>query len=352
MAKPLNLPWNQADSYWICVLAGGDAWPVGVAEKLGALGMVQALKGGPCFLQRTPKAWVPHWQRMHDALGSAASAVEIALVAGEGQPDAAQIASVKRSAADMQSIAGSMWLADAVAEDRLICHMQPVVTAPGKPFGYESFARVQADGGKLIGGGEIVSACRTLRIEYMIDRQLHVQAIKSFVASELAGFLFVNFFTGFIQRPEVYLEGLTEAARSLGLISKYIVLELTKSENQKDFPHMKKVCEYCRSKGYSIALDDVISLEQTSRLISEIRPDFIRIDRKLAMKVATPAFRTTIEQIVAQAHGAGGTVIGEGVETEEVYLALKSTGVDLFQGYFFSPPVAVEELVQKSKQAG
>lgn len=350
MTRLPHLPWNQAAGYWLCVIAANGNWPGGLGEKLSGLGMTQTLKGVPCFMLRTSGQWAQAWQPVYDAIASAAG-IEVALIAGDADPDAGQIGMSRRSVESLQAIATSLWLGEAVLEDRLVCHLQPVVSSPDKVFGYESFARVKTLDGKLIGGGEIVSACRTLGIEYMIDRQLHVQAIKTFMASELTGFLFINFFTGFIQRPEVYLEGLTDTARNFGLISKYIVLELTKSENQKDFPHMKKVCDYCRSKGYSISLDDVFSLEHTSRLIEEIRPDFVRIDRKLSIKVTMPAYRMTIEQIVAQAHGAGSTVIGEGVETEEVHQGLKSTGVDLFQGYLFSPPVAVEELARKM-QAG
>ena len=43
----------------------------------------------------------------------------------------------------------------------------------------------------------------------------------------------------------------------------------------------------------------------------------------------------------------GMAVITEGVETEEQLESLKKMGCELFQGYYFSRPIAVEEFEQK-----
>ena len=230
-----------------------------------------------------------------------------------------------------------------------MCYLQPVMSDKDKIFGYESFARVKAEDGSVIAGDKIVAASKALGIEYMIDRHLQVQAIKTFASSAFNGFLFVNFFPGFIHRPAVYLEGLSETAKSFGVIAKHIVLDFTKSETPRDLVHLKSVCEYGRSRGYSIALDDIESVESARKLIGEIHPDFVKIGMQLVRQAMEPGARETIRQIVELVAASGGTAIGEGVETDEIFQALKLLGVDLFQGYLFSPPVPVETaLKQKS----
>ena len=67
----------------------------------------------------------------------------------------------------------------------------------------------------------------------------------------------------------------------------------------------------------------------------------------LARRIAEPGVRETIRRIVEYVHEAGATVIGEGVETEDMYEQLKQLGVNLFQGYHFSPPVPVEAVLKK-----
>jgi EAL domain-containing protein (putative c-di-GMP-specific phosphodiesterase class I) len=232
-----------------------------------------------------------------------------------------------------------------------MCYLQPVVSSKDKVFGYESFARVRSAEGDIIGGEQIVAASKVLGIEYVVDRHLHVQAIKTFADSNFNGFLFVNFFSGFIHRPEVYLEGLTESVKKYGIVAKHIVLDITKAETIRDIRHMRSVVEYARSRGYTVALDDMASVEAAQKLIPDIRPDFVKIDMQLVRKVSSPGKRETIRTIVEMAHASASTVIAEGVETDEVFQALKALGVDLYQGYLFSPPVPVETALKRGGAA-
>jgi EAL domain-containing protein (putative c-di-GMP-specific phosphodiesterase class I) len=226
-----------------------------------------------------------------------------------------------------------------------------VVSGTDRAFGYESFARVRQTDGTVIGGAAIVRASRALGIEYAIDRQLHVQAVKTFADAEQNGFLFINFFPGFIQRPEVYLEGLSEAAKLHGIVSKNIVLDFTHCETPHDVQHLKRVTEHCRTRGYAIALDDVTTLPLAKILLEEVRPDYVKLDRALAGGVDTSSHdRNTVRQIVEHCRQFGAAVIAEGVETAVAYEALKVLGVDLFQGYLFSPPVAAETLLRPQPQ--
>lgn len=338
-AKHFNLPWHNSAHYWIAVFPAdnpctGKLKEVGMSEEDG------------CLAIRTGTAWKSTWDKVYAVLQAAsAPGVKVAVVPGETFPSDL---SDRKTPEQIDKIASSLWLGDAIQENRVMCYLQPVVSARDKVFGYESFARVKETNGDVIGGGKIVAASREMNIEYMIDRLLHVQAIHTFASSSFNGFLFVNFFPGFIHRPAVYLEGLSETAKQHGIIAKNIVLDFTRSENQHDMNHLKNVCEYCRSKGYSIALDDIGSLDTAQKLITEIRPDFVKIDMHLAHQVADAGKRILIRDIVEMTHAIGGTVIGEGVETEDMYKQLADIDVDLFQGYYFSPPVPVEEVLKKT----
>jgi EAL domain-containing protein (putative c-di-GMP-specific phosphodiesterase class I) len=341
--KNFNLPWHQHDRYWICFYAKNgefSAEALGIMQKAG----MHRLDDHSMAIA-TQRQWRSIWDKLYTALGHAGDLtnLEVALTPGETMPVAAE----RKSPEAIEKLAQSLWLGDALMEGRVVCYLQPVVSQRDKVFGYESFARVRLPDGSIIGGDKIVAASKVLGIEFVIDRHLQVEAIKTFITSEFDGFLFVNFFPGFIQRPAVYLEGLSETVKSYGIISKHIVLDFTKSESAYDLKHIQNVCEYGRSRGYSIALDDIESLEGTQKLL-EIRPDFVKIDMKLVRKANEPKMLELIRQIVELVHAIGATVIGEGVETTEIHQALKGVGVDLFQGYFFSPPMPVEAALKKS----
>lgn len=348
--KPLNLPWHQHDHYVIGVFARGGNFPGHILAGLKDAGL-QFVSAGVLSL-KTDKYWKHAWDKIHAALVqmNATHMVEASLTPADLGQGGMQRGDHK-SVADIQAIADGLWLGDAVQDGRILCYLQPVVSAKDKIFGYESFARAQGADGKIISGEAIMAASKALGMEFMIDRMLQVQAIKTFVSSDFNGFLFVNFLPGFIHRPAIYLEGLGETVRSHGVIAKNIVLEFTKSETPRDLAHLKSVCEYGRTRGYSIALDDINTLEGARKLITEIKPDFVKIDIQLASRVGEPRAREVIRQIAEMAHAMGGTVVGEGVESEENYQQLKTLGVDLFQGYHFSPPVPVEKAIRKPKTA-
>ncbi len=343
--KNFNLPWHSGDAYWIVVFPTSGSFSATALKALGDAGLQSAGNGGMGV--KTGAKWKDTWESLYKALqqAGAVSGVEVAVVAGETLP--AEITD-RRTATNMQAIAESLWLGDALLENRVVCYLQPVVSSKDKVFGYESFARVKMPDGSVIAGDKIMAASRALNIEFMIDRLLHVQAIHTFATSNFNGYLFVNFFPGFIHRPAVYLEGLSETAKQYGIFAKHIVLDFTRAETQRDMTHLKSVCEYCRSQGYSIALDDVESLDGAKKLMAEMRPDFVKIDMHLARQAGDAGKRAVIKDIVDLTHSIGSTVIGEGIETDEMHTQLRDAGVDLFQGYLFSPPVPVEVVAKKT----
>jgi EAL domain-containing protein (putative c-di-GMP-specific phosphodiesterase class I) len=351
-SKHFNLHWQRFDHYWIAVFAASGTFPPPVKTALESLGMREAAPGAMAI--KVPRQWKLAWDTVYATLqkSNLLDGIEAAVMPSEKDEKLELIAMDRRPVAAIKAIADSLWLGDALIADQLMCYLQPVFSGRDKIFGYESFARAKAADGSIIGGDKIIAASRVLNIEYMIDRHLHVEAIKTFVSSEFNGFLFINFFPDFIMRPAVYLEGLGETAKSLGMVAKNLVLDFTKSEMQRDLSHLKSVCEYGRSRGYSLALDDIESFESARKLLPEIRPDFVKIDMQLVHKMADADVRATIRQIVELAHTTGASVIGEGIEDDEMFQQLKTLGVDLFQGYYFSPPLPVEKIFQKASVAG
>lgn len=351
--KPLHLPWNQDSHYWLCVLPAGGSAPAALAHGLLALGAKERNDARTRYVMSADKDWSASWKKIHAVLSEAGALqyAQVSIVPGANEPEEPQVLLNLSTPAQIDAIAGSLWLGDALLANQVHCYLQPVLSGADKIFGYESFARVKLGSGEVIGGEAIVNAAHALSIEFAIDRLLHVQAIKTFVASHFDGFLFVNFFPGFIQRPDVYLEGISETVRAYGIVPKHVVLDLTKSETPRDLQHLKRVTEYCRTKGYAVALDDVESVSNARALVEDLRPDYVKLDMKLVARVGHGPEREIIREIVESCHKLGSMVLAEGVESLEIFNELKELRVDLFQGYYFSPPVPVEEVQKRGKGA-
>lgn len=343
--KQFNLPWHQHERYRIALYPVSGEFSPAVQQALIKEGASALPNRG--FSVIAPRNWKERWDRLAVVL-HAQGIVDQTQAEIIPENETAAIANARRSATAYTAIADSLWLGDALLDGRIMCYLQPVVSNADKVFGYESFVRARAVDGAIIAGDKIVAASKALGIEYAIDRHLHVQAIKTFISSEFNGFLFVNFFPGFIHRPAVYLEGLSETVKSYGIVAKHIVLDFTQSETARDSGHIRTVCEYGRSRGYSIAFDDILSVEGAKKLLPDIRPDFVKLDMRLVHHCDSPSVRSTIQHIVELAHAYGGMVIAEGVESEAMYQTLRQLGADLFQGYLFSPPMPVDTVLRKS----
>ncbi len=355
LSKPPNMPWHQAQQYWLCILPRGGRVAPAAAEQLTKLGMREVKEGEASgFVLLAPQQWGERWMAIYAVLTATNSleAVDAAVIPGDAPLDASHIASSRRNPAQVHSIAESLWLGDAMTKGDLLVYLQPVVSAKDKIFGYESFARARKTDGGVIGGGAVVKAAHALSLQYAVDRHMQILAVKAFVSSELHGSLFINFIPGFIQRPEVYMEGLTEAVKSHGVVPRQITLDVIKSESPHDLEHMKRVAAYCRTKGYALALDDVESLRNVRALLPDLRPDYVKLDMNLIHSVQQPSRREVIRQIVEECHRFGAMTLAEGVESEDIFNAVKDLGVDLFQGYYFSPPVPVESVKAKTAANG
>lgn len=342
-ATAFNLPYNQSSHYWLAVFTPAESDALRAA--LLAAGMKPLSWRMSMYMQRISGPWLAAWKSVYQMLQAhdMQTAAEVALIPGDEEPGWEELNFARKPAATLDAVAESLWLGQAMTDDRLVCYMQPVLDKRGKVFGYESFARVEAEGG-VIGGGKIIAASRSLNVEYVLDRHLHVKAITSFISSDLEGFLFINFVPGFIHRPEKYLEGLTDTAKFHGMPAKQLVLDFTHSELSRDPAHVKSIFDYCRSKGYSLSLDDISSVPLAKKILDTIHPDFIKLDVKLVGEIGEATQQRIIGELVTLAHGAGATVLAEGVETQAIHDELLKAGVDLFQGYLFSPPVAVSAL--------
>ena len=337
-SKKINLPYSK-ESYFLALFANKNPFSSDLSNELQAIGYKKTADG--VMMQKTSRDWTNLWEKTYSILqnNNFSEFVEVAINEDES---AINENSERKTASEIQEIAQSLWLCDSLREDRLMCYFQPIVGGNSqKNFGYESFVRAHGSDDKIISGNVIVRACKALNIEYMVDRLLHVQAIKTFAASNNTGFLFINFFSGFIQRPEIYLEGLRENAKLFGIVPKNLVLELTSSEEAHDIKHLKSVCDYAKMQGYSVALDDVTSPVSAKKIIEEIRPDFIKLDIQAIGELENPSVQQNIRQILELVQATGGSVIAEGVETEKSYEQLKILGISLFQGYFFSAPAPV-----------
>ena len=195
---------------------------------------------------------------------------------------------------------------------------QPIVDASQQAiYGYEALIRgpktsplhsplrlfeVATQAGKLV---ELDILCRRL-------------AIYRFAELDLPGLLFLNVMPLTIVERD-FREGLT-----LGFI------------RDSGLPP-----DHYRTMGFQVALDDLGAGHSSLRHWSELRPDFVKLDRHFISGIdQDPAKREFLRSILDVARSLDCQVIAEGVETAAEHLCLweLDRGLALLQGFYFARP--------------
>ncbi|WP_460141154.1 bifunctional diguanylate cyclase/phosphodiesterase [Pseudomonas sp. S2_E01] len=164
-------------------------------------------------------------------------------------------------------------------------------------------------------------------------------ACRRFHEQQLPGKLFLNV------SPESLLEAAHQPGRTLQLLEDFgippsqVVIELTEQTPIDDFQLLQKALNHYRAMGFSIALDDLGAGYSSLRLWSELRPDYVKIDRHFIDGIHQDALkREFVGSIMQIAKASRAQVIAEGIELAEELAVLTDMGVDLVQGYLLCRP--------------
>lgn len=229
-----------------------------------------------------------------------------------------------------------------LVERQLTTLFQPIVDlAHGRVAGFEGLIRGPS-GSPLHSPLQLFSAAEATGMREPIEHLSRQVTIGSFHRLDLPGRLFLNV------SPECLLQPTTRAGRTLtyirelGVDPSRVVIELTENQPTFDFDLMRDAVRHYRDMGFSIAIDDLGQGFSSLRLWSELRPEFVKIDRHFVQGVDGDSVkRQFLESLQEIALRSGCSVIAEGIETEGEMAAVAATGIALGQGYWFARPQAI-----------
>lgn len=132
---------------------------------------------------------------------------------------------------------------------------------------------------------------------------------------------------------------LTELCRRHDVDPASCVLELTERSLVDDYAKIRTTLSQVRQLGFDFAIDDLGTGYSGLRMWSELRPDYVKIDRYFIAGIdADPVKLEFVRAIVAMARAIGSYVIAEGVETSAECRELLELDVDAAQGFLFARP--------------
>ncbi|CDN48683.1 EAL domain-containing protein [Neorhizobium galegae] len=243
----------------------------------------------------------------------------------------------------------------AIAASWFEAHFQPIVDIEtGVPSGFEALMRMRHPRKGLMSPAGIISVAEETGTIGQIGNLILEDAMANLArVSRLPGmgeaYVAVNF------SPLQFEPGLP--ARLAGLLGRYgidpsrLVVEITEAVLMHDNPEIRTILNEIHRFGCRIALDDFGTGYSSLSYMSRFPVDIVKIDQSFIRSLTEQTGdigsknRMLVEGISAISHKMNCKVVAEGVETEEQRLLLQQMGIDYAQGYLFSKPREISELL-------
>ncbi|MFJ1339738.1 bifunctional diguanylate cyclase/phosphodiesterase [Pseudomonas caricapapayae] len=230
-------------------------------------------------------------------------------------------------------------LSTILAQSGLHSLFQPIVClSERRILGYEALSRGPSNS-PLHSPINLFAVARQAGRLTELEVACRESACRRFSQQQLDGKLFLNVSPESLLEPQ-YQSGRTlKMLHDLGLSPSRVVIELTEQTPTDDFQLLFNALHHYRDMGFSIALDDLGAGYSSLRLWSELRPDYVKIDRHFIDGIHLDAVkREFVGSILQIARASRAQVIAEGIELAEELKVLTEMGVDLVQGYLLGRP--------------
>jgi EAL domain-containing protein (putative c-di-GMP-specific phosphodiesterase class I) len=186
---------------------------------------------------------------------------------------------------------------------------------------------------------------RLKREETLVDRVCITTALAAAHALPPDTHLGLNVHASTLGRDPGFIDFLRATAENNDIAFNRLTIEIVEHAPPWDGHSFLAVLDRLRDLGAQIALDDVGLGQSNFKMLLDVHPDFMKIDRYFIERCAGDTNRQAVIEMVARlAHRFGASVVAEGVEDQATIDALKALDIGLMQGFFFSPPLETHEV--------
>jgi len=242
-------------------------------------------------------------------------------------------------------------LRDAIANDGLVLHYQPVVGPDGTVLKAEALVRWPHPERGMLPPGDFLPVAEQGDLLRELDRWVLRTALCEaakwpVIAGGVLGSgvgVAVNL-SGLVPGDPEFNDIVSAAVAETGIDWDRVVLELVES-TLIDLPaRTRKAMDALVERGVRFAVDDFGTGYSSLARLKELPAQILKIDRLFVSGVAVEASDyAVVRALVDMARAMGRTCVAEGVENESQFHVLRSFGVEAYQGWLLSKPLPAKE---------
>jgi diguanylate cyclase (GGDEF)-like protein/PAS domain S-box-containing protein len=253
-----------------------------------------------------------------------------------------------RAVAQLQ-LESDLW--QVIERNQLVLHYQPMVElGSGRVIGLEALVRWNHPQRGLIMPAQFIPLAEETRLIAQVGRWVLKEACRQMrswqkrLATAFPISVSVNLSGKQLAQPDL-IEQVEQVLKETGLDPEWLKLEITESVVMENAKATVAMLGRLRALGLELHIDDFGTGYSSLSYLHRFPVDRLKIDRSFVSNMSMEDKNSEIVRTIIQlARNLGMGVVAEGVQTAEQLAHLKALGCEHGQGYFFSRPLAADQV--------
>lgn len=235
-----------------------------------------------------------------------------------------------------------------ISNDQFELFYQPVVDAEGNLVYAESLLRCTNTDPAIGGPGQFIPIMEKAGLIKDIDDMVIRKAFHDMEMRIKKRFsISINLSSNQLVNP-AYSDFLYSFSVQHGIDPALITLEVIENTLIENFESGRRSILNLKEKGFKIAIDDFGKGYSSLSYLSQLPVDIVKIDMAFVQSIpGDPKNEAVAAHIMNLAHSLELKVVAEGFEKKEQVEFFRNIGCDNFQGYYFSRPLPLSDLLKK-----
>jgi EAL domain-containing protein (putative c-di-GMP-specific phosphodiesterase class I) len=239
------------------------------------------------------------------------------------------------------SVAWVRRLQEAIFDDQLVLHFQPVVHASTQKLAYvEALVRLEIDG-ELVMPGEFIPALERAEDMMLLDHQVVSKAIYMMNEHKILSKVAINLSAQAFSDDRL-LPLVEQKLNQYKVKPEQIIFEVTESSSLTNMKATQTMIKQLMDLGCEFSIDDFGTGFSTFSYLKDLPANCVKIDGSFVQDMLNnPIDLAIVRAICDIAKALGKSTVAEFVEDQQTVMKLQQLGVDYLQGYFISKPMPI-----------
>ena len=246
---------------------------------------------------------------------------------------------------------------EAVEKGWLKVYYQPIVRAVnGEICNEESLSRWDDPTYGFLSPVQFIPVLEEFHLLHKVTLNVVRRVLEDFRVKEEQGIapvpVSINFSRYDFEECDIVRE-VTELVDQSGYPRSLLRVEITESAFTENLELLRREVARFRANGFEVWMDDFGSEYSTLNLLQRLEFDLIKIDMEFMRDFSdTGKNMIIVSNVINMAQKMGVSTLVEGIETEDHYRILRKLGCEKLQGFLFSKPISLDNLLQWASSNG